>query len=147
MASQQSCRCSPGACAVANCVNEYDPSILSEGPRATSDLVAMDTPEQAQCPRKRAAKKGSDAHIEMETCLDCNKVLKKQPRVDAAHGGVRPNASRLTEARKLCENLRLSWKGSNGHQWRPTCTACGLDGARNNQEHDRVKASASKASF
>eukprot|EP00435_Cladocopium_sp_Y103_P028489 s298_g7.t1 len=77
---------------------------------------------QPACPHKNITRKGTNQHIELETCKDCGLVLKRATRNASAVAA--QNAQRDAQ-QAACTHPRISWRGSNGHQWRNTCTTCG----------------------
>ena len=103
------------------------PKPLPASAKAAS-VAAVPVPPQVpggnpNCEHKNVTKKGSNKHVEMETCRDCNMVLKKVRRDATAVQGQLPGPN--TAQQDACPHPRISWKGSNGSQWRNTCTTCG----------------------
>ena len=89
--------------------------------------VKPPTDRQKSCSHKIISKAGSNQYYLVEKCADCGLVLKREPR--NATSSTSPTTSTpggLTEAQQKCPHPKLSWKGTNGHQWRTTCTQCGL---------------------
>ena len=76
------------------------------------------------CAHRRITRKGTNQHFEKETCLDRHKVLKNVPKGSTNLATGSANAANAAQ-QAACNHPRISWKGSNGHQWRNTCMTCG----------------------
>ena len=81
------------------------------------------------CPHSRTTRKGSNAYIEMVTCLDCHQVISKVKKSDLAlpstAASVPQRAAGGGTGNPACKCLNVTWRGSNGYQWKKTCLDCG----------------------
>ena len=89
----------------------------------TNLTAAPSTPEQDLCPHTRITKKGTNGYYYMETCLDCNKVLKREKKTGAST--VSPTPEGYIKEPAFCRHHRVTWRGSNGINWRNVCLDCG----------------------
>ncbi|CAK9056057.1 Transposon Ty4-J Gag-Pol polyprotein, partial [Durusdinium trenchii] len=89
----------------------------------TNLTAAPSTPEQDLCPHTRITKKGTNGYYYMETCLDCNKVLKREKKTGAST--VSPTPEGYIKEPAFCRHNRVTWRGSNGINWRNVCLDCG----------------------
>ena len=92
-------------------------------PSSTTTAVAV-VASGGGCEHKRITKKGTNKYYYMETCLDCHKVIKKEPKEQPKATSVSTTSTRTTPS--TCEHHNVSWQGSNGHQWKNTCKDCGF---------------------
>eukprot|EP00435_Cladocopium_sp_Y103_P074978 s140_g52.t2 len=90
---------------------------------ATAPLVPL--PGGRVCEHKKVTKKGSNKYVLIETCCDCNLVLKKERRDVPGTQAPLTGANANQAQQDACPHHRISWRGSNGSQWRNTCIACG----------------------
>ena len=74
------------------------------------------------CPHRHTTRKGTNKYYEMETCLDCHQLLRREKKGQRSE--VKPPMMRDLDS-KLCQHARWTWKGSNGHSWRQSCLDCG----------------------
>ena len=82
----------------------------------------MPSTSTSTCPHRRTTKKGANKYYEMETCLDCHQLLRREKKIQ--DDPAKPTVMRQLDT-KLFPHARWSWKGSNGHSWRQTCKDCG----------------------
>ena len=96
----------------------------------TANIPASEPSQQpvdwrAGCGHKHTTKKGTNKYYFMETCLHCHQVLRKEAKEQ-----VKTTSSTATTTKKspsACEHHNnVSWKGSNGYQWKNTCKDCGF---------------------
>ena len=89
------------------------------------DLGKKDGHEQLLGLLERSLKprKGTNGYYYMETCLDCNKVLKRQKKTGAPT--VNPIAEGYIKEPAFCRHHHVTWRGSNGINWRNVCLDCG----------------------
>ena len=92
-------------------------------PSSTTTAVAV-VASGGGCEHKRITKKGTNKYYYMETCLDCHKVIKKEPKEQPKITSVPTTSTGTTPS--TCEHHNVSWQGSNGHQWKNTCKDCGF---------------------
>ena len=89
-----------------------------------SNLTAAPaTPLQEQCSHPRTTTRGTNGYYFIETCLDCNQVLKREKKTKASPFNPTPEGH--TKDRALCQHYRVTWRGSNGINWRNSCLDCG----------------------
>ena len=91
-----------------------------------ADFVAPTASAAEVCPHHNITRKGTNAYFYLETCLDCHQVVKRERKEPA----VSPAPSKATSygtpaGSDQCPHQRVSWKGSNGFNWRSTCMDCG----------------------
>ena len=84
-------------------------------------------PVAGVCQHRRTTKKGSNAYIEMVTCLECQQVISKVKKSDVAIAAVpvQQGASCGGTGDPACRCLNVIWRGSNGYQWKKMCLDCG----------------------
>ena len=75
------------------------------------------------CQHLKTSRRGTNRHVELLTCLDCGVVLKREKK-EAVTGGT-SSTSTTTGGGVGCRCHRVTWKGSNGFQWKKTCLDCG----------------------
>ncbi len=97
-------------------------------------MPARPMPAQSQsagegCQHMRTTKKGSNAHVKLVTCLDCQQVIsriKTSEIAAVAEGAVpTPGSSGGNAGNPDCRCLNVTWRGSNGYRWKKTCLDCG----------------------
>ena len=82
------------------------------------------TTTRTTCSHSRTTRKGTNKYYELETCLDCHEVIRREKKEETTTSTTtaRPTPKRdPTE----CKHSNTTWKGSNGIQWRQTCLDCG----------------------
>lgn len=63
----------------------------------------------------------------METCLDCHEVLKKEKKAETSTTSTTRTQPPVVSGgdQSSCKHERVTWRGSNGFQWKRTCLDCG----------------------
>ena len=97
----------------------------SDGPH-TPMVARGPMPQRAafldECPHSETTRRGTNAHVEMVSCKQCGKVLKKVPKNPTHHD--KPMATKTSQE---CQHENVSWRGTNGHVWHWSCPDCGAD--------------------
>ena len=80
-------------------------------PAKAASVAAVPVPPQVpggnpNCEHKNVTKKGSNKHVEMETCRDCNMILRKVRRDTTAVQGQLPGPN--TAQQDACPHPRIS---------------------------------------
>ena len=91
---------------------------------AASPAPAPSVEPSARCPHTRTTKGGTNAYVDMVTCLDCHQVLSRQPKAKPMAAGDSSNKT-YQDADPDCRCLNVTWKGSNAFRWKKTCLDCG----------------------
>lgn len=75
------------------------------------------------CEHKNITRRGTNAYISMETCKDCGKILRKEPKTTTANDKVMTSS-----VPGECDHptTMVNWKGTNGYAWKWTCEKCGM---------------------
>ena len=98
---------------------------LSEGAAPEGHLVVEKAaaPTPGQCEHRNITRRGRNAYISMETCKDCGKILKKEPKSTTA-----TDRTMTTANPGECEHpsSMVSWRGTNGYAWKWSCEKCGM---------------------
>ena len=71
------------------------------------------------CAHLNVSRRGTNAYVDMETCKDCGKVLRKEKK-EHTRGD-----SSMVVPDENCQHNEVTWAGSNGYVWRWTCKSCG----------------------
>ena len=93
----------------------------------TSTSTQLSTTPTTTCQHLRTTRKGTYKYYEMETCLDCHEVLKKEKKVEASTTSTTRTQPSVVGGgdQSSCKHERVTWKGSNGFQLKRTCLDCG----------------------
>ena len=68
---------------------------------------------------EKVTRRGTNAYIDMEACLDCGTMLKKELKY-----GERSEPMQVKTPSE-CEHLKVSWAGTNAYIWKWSCSDCG----------------------
>ena len=80
----------------------------------------------AGCLHENVTRRGTNAYVNMETCMDCGVVLKKEKKETTKQD--KPMSSSTPSECDHPENM-VSWRGTNGYAWKWSCEKCGTTGS------------------
>ena len=94
----------------------YDVEVPEEGEEPARGH--QDQP-RGSCAHLNVSRRGTNAYVDMETCKDCGKILRKEKK-EHTRGD-----SSMVVPDENCQHSEVTWTGSNGYIWRWTCKRCG----------------------
>ena len=89
----------------------------------TNVTNAPSTPEPNLRHHERTTARGTNGYYRIVTCLDCNQVIQREKKTGVS--AFNPSAEGHTKKPAFCRHHRVTWRGSNGINWRNTCLDCG----------------------
>ena len=89
----------------------------------TNVTNAPSTPEPNLCHHERTTTRGTNGYYRIVTCLDCNRVIQREKKTGVS--AFNPSAEGHIKEPAFCRHHRVTWRGSNGINWRNTCLDCG----------------------
>ena len=77
------------------------------------------------CRHARTTTRGSNAHYKIVKCLDCNMILQRENFTASPSSPQEEAPAAVPVVQAVCHHHRVTWKGTNSHQWRKSCLDCG----------------------